>query len=110
MASRPSNPLGAIVERESATRPSRDAKLSGHYVTLVGLSSEHIEPLYAHVSGDENAHLWDYLFDGPFTDLTTFRIVMEAKISSQDIITYALIPTGQPRTADNTNNVMGCAS
>lgn len=110
MGSRPQNPLGALVEGKPATRPSRDAKLSGQHVTLVGLSSDHIEPLYAHVSGDENASLWDYLFDGPFPDLATFHTAMEAKIPSQDTITYVIIPTDQPKTGDGADNVVGCAS
>ncbi|KAI0817178.1 acyl-CoA N-acyltransferase [Xylaria sp. FL0064] len=110
MASRPRNPLGAVVEHNPATRPARDVKLSGRYVTLVGLSTEHIEPLYAHISGDENAHLWDYLFDGPYSDLPTFRTVMEAKIPSKDPVTYAIIPADQPTTTDGADNVVGCAS
>ncbi|KAI1357343.1 acyl-CoA N-acyltransferase [Xylaria arbuscula] len=105
-----SNALGAIVEGGTAIKPSRDAKLSGQYVTLVGLSSEHVEPLYAHVSGYENVGLWDYLFDGPFADLASFRTAMEAKIPSQDTITYAIIPTDRPKTADGADNVVGCAS
>ncbi|KAI1292382.1 putative acetyltransferase, GNAT family [Xylaria venustula] len=110
MTSRPPNPLGPIVEGGPATRPSQDVKLSGQYVTLVGLSAEHIAPLYSHVSGDENAHLWDYLFDGPYTSLEEFRAAMEAKIPSPDLVTFAIIPTAQPKTADGSDNVVGCAS
>ncbi|KAI0972099.1 acyl-CoA N-acyltransferase [Xylaria arbuscula] len=110
MTSRPPNPLGPIVEGGPATRPSQNVKLSGQYVTLVGLSAEHIAPLYSHVSGDENAHLWDYLFDGPYNNLEEFRTAMEAKIPSQDLVTFAIIPTAQPKTADGSDNVVGCAS
>ncbi|KAI1812169.1 acyl-CoA N-acyltransferase [Poronia punctata] len=110
MASATRNPLGAIVQGGPALRPSRETKLTGRYVTVVGMTPEHIEPFYSYVSGDENAALWDYMLSGPFHELSSFRAVYEAQIASQEMITYAFIPTAQPKTADGADNVVGCAS
>ncbi|KAI3321593.1 acyl-CoA N-acyltransferase [Xylariaceae sp. AK1471] len=104
------NPLGAVVGHRPALRPSPDTRLSGRYVTLVGMSPEHIEPFYPHVSGDENAHLWDYMLGGPFNEISEFRAAMESQITSQDMVLYAIIPADQSTTPDGADNIVGCAS
>ncbi|KAI5927104.1 putative acetyltransferase, GNAT family [Camillea tinctor] len=92
MAPRTPNPLGPIVGGSPARRPSSDTVLTGRYVTLVGLKPEHADALYPHVSGDENAHLWDYMFDGPFHDPGEFRRSIAAKSASRGPVFYAILP------------------
>ncbi|KAI1459223.1 putative acetyltransferase, GNAT family [Annulohypoxylon moriforme] len=106
MASRTPNPLGAPVGGNPAQLPSRETKLVGRHVTLVGLSSsQHADQLYPHLSGPENAHMWDYLFDEPYNDIAFFRASLEAKEASQDPVFYAILLNGQKE-----NEVVGMAS
>ncbi|KAI1140337.1 putative acetyltransferase, GNAT family [Hypoxylon sp. FL0543] len=95
MASRAPNPLGAVVSEGPALRPSRETRLVGRYVTLVGLSAQHADPLYPHISGPENAHLWDYMFDGPYDDIDVFRASVKAKAASRDPLFYAILSNSQ---------------
>jgi RimJ/RimL family protein N-acetyltransferase len=73
------------------------------------MTSEHIETLYPKVSGDENAHLWDYMLGGPYDDISEFRAAMEAQRASQDSFFFAIIPADQPTTPDGADNIVGCA-
>lgn len=113
MASRAPNPLGEIVNDTSAQRPSRDTRLVGRYVTLVGLSAAHADPLYPHISGPENAHLWDYMFEGPYDDIAEYRSSLKAKEASQDPIFYAILSNDKAAEAGNdeeSGRVVGIAS
>ncbi|KAI1808191.1 acetyltransferase [Daldinia bambusicola] len=113
MASRALNPLGAIVSTDPARRPSRDTRLAGRYVTLVGLSAAHADPLYPHISGPDNAHLWDYMFDGPYDDIATFRSSLKAKEISQDPVFYAILSNKKvagARDGKKDEGVVGIAS
>ncbi|KAI0095323.1 acetyltransferase [Daldinia grandis] len=113
MASRVPNPLGEIVSGNAAQRPSRDTRLAGRYVTLVGLSAAHADPLYPHISGPENAHLWDYMFDGPYDDIDVYRSSIKAKERSQDPIFYAILSNDKVARVGNdeeSGRVVGIAS
>ncbi|KAI1662721.1 acetyltransferase [Daldinia decipiens] len=113
MANRTLNPLGEIVNGNAAQRPSRDTKLIGRYVTLVGLSAAHADPLYPHISGPENAHLWDYMFEGPYDDIAKYRSSLKAKEASQDPIFYAILLNDKVAEAENneeSGRVVGIAS
>ncbi|KAI0873988.1 acyl-CoA N-acyltransferase [Hypoxylon argillaceum] len=110
MVSEHHRPLGPVVGDAAALRPSPDTKLSGQYVTVVGMSTEHIDSLYPHISGDENAYLWDYMLGGPFNELAEFRAVIGGQITSPGMVLYAIIPTNQPTTPSGADNVVGCAS
>ncbi|KAI0545915.1 acyl-CoA N-acyltransferase [Xylaria curta] len=110
MGSAQQRPLGPVVGQTPALRPSPSTKLSGRYVTVVGMTDEHIVSLYPHISGEENAYLWDYMLGGPFNELSEFRDAMEGQMNSPDLVLYAIIPTDQPTTPSGADNVIGCAS
>ncbi|KAI1192981.1 acyl-CoA N-acyltransferase [Nemania serpens] len=111
MTTQQSRPLGDVVQNTAAAlRPSQDTELSGRSVTLIGLATEHIEPFYTNLSGDEKAYLWDYLQDGPFKTLSDFQTWIQGAIASPEVIVYGIIPTDQPTTPDGAANVVGCAS
>ncbi|KAI6089888.1 putative acetyltransferase, GNAT family [Hypoxylon rubiginosum] len=113
MADRISNPLGPIVNDKPARRPTRDTKLVGRYITVVGLSAEHADSLFPHISGPENAHLWDYVNDGPYDDITIFRGNLKAREASQDPVFFALLLNDQNAGATNSiesKKVVGMAS
>ncbi|KAI4860180.1 putative acetyltransferase, GNAT family [Hypoxylon rubiginosum] len=113
MAGRVPNPLGPIVSNDAARRPIRDTKLVGRYITVVGLSAQHADSLFPLISGPENAHLWDYVNDGPYDDIAVFRANLKARETSQDPVFYALLLNDQ--SADTTGDgesgkVVGMAS
>ncbi|KAJ8121418.1 hypothetical protein ONZ43_g2124 [Nemania bipapillata] len=110
MGSEHDRPLGQFVGDGTALQPSTETKLRGRFATVVGMSPDHIESLYSHTSGDENAHLWDYMLHGPFKDLAEFRAVMEAQMQSPNMVTYAIISNDQPTTPSGADNIVGCAS
>jgi len=110
MAAGQFNPLGPVVEGGPALRPPRGTKLTGRYVTVMTMTTEHIDPFFPHVSGRENAPLWDYMMGGPFDNISEFRNMFEAQIASQDMALYAIIPTVEPKTPEGSDNVVGCAS
>ncbi|XXH03715.1 hypothetical protein Hte_010121 [Hypoxylon texense] len=91
MAGSVPNPLGPVVSSDPARRPSRDTRLVGRYITVVGLSAQHADGLFPHLSGPENAHLWDYVNDGPYDDVAVFRASLKAREASQDPVFYALL-------------------
>ncbi|KAI0803870.1 putative GNAT-family acetyltransferase [Xylaria sp. FL0064] len=110
MGSEPDAALGPVVGRTLAIHPSLDVELSGRFVTIVGMSLEHIIPLYPHISGDENAHAWDYMFYGPFNELSDFEAVMESEIENPDLVVYAILSADQPITPSGTHNIIGYAT
>ncbi|KAI1778386.1 putative acetyltransferase, GNAT family [Hypoxylon cercidicola] len=113
MAGRVPNPLGPIVSDEPARRPTRDTKLVDRYVTVVGLSAQHADGLFPHISGPESARLWDYVNDGPYDDVAVFRANLEAREASRDPVFYALLLNGQDADAaggGESGEVVGMAS
>ncbi|KAI1176480.1 acyl-CoA N-acyltransferase [Nemania sp. FL0916] len=109
MGSKLDRPVGPIVEDTPAIRPSPETRLTGRHATVVGMTTAHIDALYPHVTGDENAHLWDYMLGGPFEDYAEYRTAMSAQIANPDLEIYAIIPTAEPTTPSGAENVVGCA-
>jgi RimJ/RimL family protein N-acetyltransferase len=73
--------------------------MEGRYVTLVPLdAAAHAGALWEGTRGSENDGLWDYLFEGPFADFSTFEADLRAKSASSDPMFFAIIDhaTGQP--------------
>ncbi|KAI1402952.1 putative acetyltransferase, GNAT family [Hypoxylon fuscum] len=113
MASRTPNPLGEIVNGDAARRPSRDTRLVGRYTTIVGLSAQqHADALYPYISGAENAHLWDYVNDGPYDDIAVFRANLKAREASQDPVFFAILSNQQGAGTEggNDSDIIGMAS
>lgn len=111
MTARPNNPLGALVDSSSRPMPSNDIQLTGRYVTLVGLRSEHADPLYADVAGDQHAHLWDYMLNGPFASREDFRAFVSSKAVAKDTVFYAILSnTQKDASAPEGQKVLGLAS
>ncbi len=66
--------------------------LTGEYVTVVPLNAaQHGSALWEDTRGPENAHLWRYLFDGPFTDRASFDADLENKAASEDPFYFAIL-------------------
>lgn len=78
-------------------------RLEGRYVELEPLRPDHADDLWAETGGREHAALWDYLFDGPFTERAAFDRHIANKSKAQDVLFFAIIDRATERAA-------GCAS
>ena len=90
-------PVGLPVESNPARRPERTA-LSGRFVRVVPLNAEHhLDDLFACMGGREHAHLWTYMFDGPFADRAAFTEAMKKRQTSDDPLFFAIEEVGSSR-------------
>lgn len=86
-------PLGAPVTLPSARRPTASTVVIGRTVSLVHLTPDHADSLFANVGGaeDPNAALWTYMLDGPYPDPVAFRHAVVAKSESPDPLFFAVV-------------------
>ncbi|RLM00412.1 hypothetical protein CFD26_108503 [Aspergillus turcosus] len=89
-------PLGPVVTLPPAKLPSRDI-LIGRTVTLIKLKASHAAGLFPLIGGDDETKtaLWDYMPDGPFSDLETFQEAITAKAESSDPFYFAVLDLRQ---------------
>jgi RimJ/RimL family protein N-acetyltransferase len=75
------------------TEPARIA-LIGRYVALVPLTVEHAAELHSALCGREDRSLWTYRATDPPADVAGMVELIEATLAAPDLLTYALVPTG----------------
>ena len=91
-------PLGRPVDANPALRPDAPC-LAGRHVVLIPLQPERdAQALFEATSGQERAHLWAYLFNGPFDDPASMRTYLEAAAASADPLFLAIRDVAQTRT------------
>ncbi|KAJ5167884.1 uncharacterized protein N7482_003478 [Penicillium canariense] len=83
-------PVGPPVEVKQALPPPRTT-FTGHSVQLEPLRSSHIDDLYPIIGQPEQAALWTYINQGPFSDKASFTEVITFFAESNDPVFYALI-------------------
>jgi RimJ/RimL family protein N-acetyltransferase len=88
--SNPEQQVGAPVDAKPAQRPQRVA-LDGRFVRVVPLDAErHLDDLFAAMGGPQHAHLWTYMFDGPFADRAAFAEALRKRQTSDDPLFFAI--------------------
>jgi RimJ/RimL family protein N-acetyltransferase len=91
-------PIGSTIDTRPAKRPER-VTLEGRFVTLAPLdAATHADALFEAANGGEKDQVYDYLFDGPYTNREDFRANIEAKAKSEDPLFFAIIDkaSGKP--------------
>jgi RimJ/RimL family protein N-acetyltransferase len=84
-------PVGAAVDPRPAARPAR-VRLEGRYVDMVPLDAAgHGDALFQRFAHDEHAHLWTYMFDGPFPNREAFDEGLQRCVASEDPLFYAIV-------------------
>ncbi len=84
-------PIGKRVNGEPAKRPGR-ITMEGRYIVLVPLNAEaHGPALWEATQGLANSGLWQYLFDGPFTDYADFYSALQKKAAGEDPFFFAIL-------------------
>lgn len=90
----PTRFIGPLVSA-TAVQPPAHTTLTGRYTSLVPLQPTHAAPLFPLVSGAQNAHLWDYMFSGPFThtEEAQFTALITDYSTSKDPLFFAVLPS-----------------
>ncbi|EQB55521.1 acetyltransferase [Colletotrichum gloeosporioides Cg-14] len=84
-------PLGPEVSADlPAESPARNS-LHGRYTALVPLQPSHAKALYKHVGGEENAHLWTYLFQEPYLKYDHFEADVKKWSASEDPLYFTVM-------------------
>lgn len=81
--------LGEVVPGGPAPQP-KHLTLQGQYVTLVPFSRVHFPQLFDEVGGRQNAHLWDYMLNGPFESYSDFYEAMLPRETSLDPLVFTI--------------------
>ncbi len=83
-------PTGLRIDTASARRPERTT-LEGRLVTLAPLDPRvHGDSLYEGTRGETGDRLWEYLFEGPFSDRAAFDIHLQRIAASEDPLFFAI--------------------
>jgi RimJ/RimL family protein N-acetyltransferase len=86
----PEQPIGSPVDTKPARRPER-TRLEGRFVRVVPLDAErHLDDLFACMGGPQQAHLWTYMFDGPFGDRGAFAEALKTRQALDDPLFFAV--------------------
>jgi RimJ/RimL family protein N-acetyltransferase len=65
--------------------------MDGRRGRIVPLDAErHLDDLFAAMGGPEHAHLWTYMFDGPFADRAEFAEALRKRQTSDDPLFFAI--------------------
>lgn len=85
-------PQGPLVSLAPALLPSSKT-LPGRTILLEKLDAKHSDDLFTLIGGTEPAResLWDYMFDGPYSDADTFKANIASKSKSIDPFFFAII-------------------
>ena len=88
--SKPEQPVGTPVNSKPAQRPQR-LTMDGRFVSIVPLDADrHSDDLFAAMGGPQHAHLWTYMFDGPFADRAEFAEALRKRQTSDDPLFFAI--------------------
>lgn len=92
-------PVGPITPSGTASAPSR-ASLDGRYTSLIPLEPSHADPSWKHLGGEENGHLWTYMFGGPYLDQQQWRDAVEGFSKTEDPFFYTVLsgPRDDPKS------------
>jgi RimJ/RimL family protein N-acetyltransferase len=88
-------PIGlALADTLLRPIPPRMA-MHGRYCSVVPLSMDHADALYAAFREDAEDRIWTYLPNGPYHDIDSFRAWMTEAIAKDDPLMHAILVDGQ---------------
>ena len=90
-------PIGPAVDGTPARRPARTT-LPGRVVTLTPLDPQaHGAALYEGTCAEAGDRLWQYLFEGPFTNWAAFDLHLRRIAASEDPLFLAILDNASAR-------------
>jgi RimJ/RimL family protein N-acetyltransferase len=94
---------GDPVTTDAAPYPSKDIRLVGKYVTIVGIHTSHAEAMFSATKGPSNESLFTYLFDGPYDSVEAYQEVIIKQAADNIFIYYTIL-------LNSTNSAVGRAA
>jgi len=88
-------PVGDVVPGWTVRPRPEATTLTGRYVTLEPLSTDHAEALYDALCKPGDAELWTYRPTDPPADVPAMAALIEQHLAAGDMVTFALVPVGQ---------------
>ncbi|KAJ9477987.1 Acetyltransferase [Pseudozyma hubeiensis] len=80
--------LGPVVPTQPAPFPSRET-ISGKYVDLVPVTTDHAEELFSIIGQPEHERLWDYMLEAPFNgDRSRFDTYISSRTSNANNMAF----------------------
>jgi RimJ/RimL family protein N-acetyltransferase len=88
-------PVGDVVPGWTVRPWPEATTLTGRYVTLEPLSTDHAEALYDALCKPGDEELWTYRPTEPPADVPAMAALIEQHLVASDMVTFALVPTGE---------------
>jgi RimJ/RimL family protein N-acetyltransferase len=98
-----STPLTSVADSAKIWPQNGHERITGKHVTLEPLKEQHADSFFPSISGEANAHLWNWMPSGPFYDLADFRSYIKRCAESKEVSFWAVIDC-------NTDQVVGHVS
>lgn len=90
--------VGEIVKDLAPARPPQRQTLEGRFVMIEPLDPAlHGDALYEGTHGDDRDELWRYLFEGPFTDRSSFDAYLQREAASEDPLFFTIVDKASAR-------------
>ena len=90
---------GDPVSTDPAPYPSKDIRLLGKHVTIVGIGPSHAADMYSATKGISNEPLFTYLFDGPYSSVEDYTSTLNVQAASDVSIFYTILLNDTNSTA-----------
>ena len=87
--------VGDVVPGRSPRPVPVPVTLTGRYVALVPLSTDHAEALHGALCNPGDEALWTYRPTDPPPDVAGMVELVEQHLAASDMVTFALVPTGE---------------
>jgi RimJ/RimL family protein N-acetyltransferase len=88
-------PIGLPVEDTSSRQTPPRTAIVGRYCSVVPLSVDHADDLYAAFRQDSEDRIWTYLPNGPYHDPAAFRAWVQDAASWSDPLMHAIVVDGR---------------
>lgn len=90
---------GDPVSTDPAPYPSKDIRLVGKHVTIVGISPSHAAAMFGATRGPSNTSLFTYLFDGPYESVSDYTSTLNTQAADTVSIFYSVLLNDASSTA-----------
>ena len=88
-------PVGLPLSNSSLPPVPPKTKLTGRYCSVVPLSLDHTDDLYAAFEEDRDGRIWTYLPNGPYDRIQAFREWVQQAVTWDDPLMHAILVDGR---------------
>ncbi|KAL1302839.1 hypothetical protein AAFC00_003172 [Neodothiora populina] len=80
-----------MFDTSPAPFPSKNIRLAGEHVTIVGTTAAHAPALFEQTGGSAHASLYQYLFDGPYDTIEDLSKALARQAADNATIFYTIL-------------------